>query len=185
MTKIAGSARAWAPPTGTLAVVALLAVFALAPPVWAASTNGAMLSLQPGTAAMLAFKPTAIQVPDKHRAAEVVPHPSAPFTLTVLMTGPGTYDLRVGLASDIVAVKAPWTVPAGAIRYKVTPVGRHPPQGCVGGPWQAVGTGSRVAVMQGPGVCRLAVSLRWAWTAREVAGHYRGVLTWTLSSASQ
>ena len=185
MTKLARSARELAPPTGTLAVVVLLTVFALAPPVFATSMNGATLSLQPGTAATLTFKPTASQVPAKGRPAVVIPDPSAAFTLTVLMPGPGTYDLRVGLASDLVAGTTPGTLNAGVIRYKVTPIGQHPPQGCLGGPWQELGNGSRVAVLQGPGLCRLAVSVRWSWSGRDVAGHYSGVLTWTLSSESQ
>lgn len=175
------------------AVAVVLLALTCAPPRWAAAaapTAGATapvatLSFGPGSPGTLSFEPAPSIRPTRAGPALVMPRSAASLTLVAVLPSSGTWLLSVAPANDLVDAVTGVALPSRALKVRVRPSGSPGPQGCSASGWQPVGSGgSRIAVLHGPGVCRLRVALRWAWSATAAPGRYRGVLSWSLSSVS-
>ncbi len=177
------------------AVAVTVLALACAPPRWAAATAApptgpttvpaASLSFGPGSPGTLSFEPAPSARPTSAGPALVPPRATGLITLVAVLPPGGIWVLSVAPAADLVDAATGVTLPSRALSVRVRPFGSSQPQGCSGTGWQPVGSGgSRIAVLHGPGVCRLHVSLRWAWSARAAPGRYGGVLSWSLSSVS-
>ncbi len=149
----------------------------------ASTTSGASLSAGPQMPGTLDFVPLARAAPTPQGPARVPPR-SGSILLVAALPATGTYLLSVQMVTDLTDAFSGAQIAAATLRYDTRPVGPSAPEGCSSSGWRAIGEGSRVAVLHGPGVCRLRVRLRWSWGANAAPGHYRGALRWTLSSAA-
>ncbi|MEJ2292841.1 MAG: hypothetical protein P8Y13_01365 [Deinococcales bacterium] len=179
--------------TATLAIVlAALTSWVTAtggPPATAPSGSGsgpaplpASLSFGVPGSDTLTFVPMPGKAPTPQGALRLPPE-GGPITLIADLQATGTYVLSVRVLDDIVDAATGAPIPATAVHYATQPIGSAEPPGCQPSGWRSIGGGSRVAVLHGPGVCRLRVRLSWSWGPAAAPGHYHGALRWTLSSA--
>ncbi len=143
----------------------------------------ASLSLGAPASGTVDFVPTPGSTPTPQGPARLPPQ-GGRFTLVADLPASGPYVLSVRMVADIIDAVTGASIPATDVRYATQTIGSPGPPGCQGSGWRSVGEGSRVAVLHGPGVCRLRVRLRWSWGAGAAPGHYRGALRWILSSAA-
>lgn len=187
--------------SGSVIGTAVLAIVLAALGAWAGAAGGAAsaplptgspgapspavasLSLGSRAPGSLDFVPLPPSAPTRKGPARLPPR-SGPFLLIAALPGPGTYILSVQLVADLLDPLTGAGMAAADVRYAVQPVGSSPPEGCQRTAWRPIGNGSRVAVLHGPGVCRLRVHLRWSWGATAAPGHYRGALRWNLSGTT-
>ena len=113
-----------------------------------------------------------------------------PSTVVAGLPTPGVWVLEVALQSPLRITQSLQTIARTSVEYRVSPLEGSTVSGCipttsaVDRSWAPVGAGSRVAVLQGPGVCRLKVWVRLRMDGHEEAGAYRGSLSWSLRHES-
>lgn len=115
----------------------------------------------------------------------------APYTLTTAAPYSGKWFLEVSLLTSPRIANGLASLAPTQVEYRAVPLLGSNVPGCTptpGGPqsvpWSPVGTGSRAAVLEGPGICRMSIDVRLKLDGRESPGAYHADLAWTLVPAS-
>lgn len=114
----------------------------------------------------------------------------APFTVTTAIPYAGTWFLQVSLLTSPRIANGLASLAPDNVEYRAIPLEGSNAAGCLPAPaneqsvpWAPVGSGSRAAVIDGRGICRMSIEVRLKLDGREHPGTYHADLVWTLVHA--